>query len=93
MLLNILKYCPSGGFVNIGEEGEKGEWLLPRHLIPPASVTIFGRRSVTAVIKGQLKQCGTKQSGIIVIKIKDVENVLKWILQCVWSSQSAGGRL
>ncbi|MPC18889.1 EF-hand domain-containing protein 1 [Portunus trituberculatus] len=33
-----------GGVINIGEEGEKGEWLLPRHLIPPASVTIFGRR-------------------------------------------------
>lgn len=33
-----------GSFVNIGEEGEQGEWLLPRHLIPPATVTIFGRR-------------------------------------------------
>ncbi|KAK8404151.1 hypothetical protein O3P69_000308 [Scylla paramamosain] len=39
-----LRDSSEGGVINIGEEGEKGEWLLPRHLIPPASVTIFGRR-------------------------------------------------
>ncbi|KAK3894187.1 hypothetical protein Pcinc_002044 [Petrolisthes cinctipes] len=33
-----------GAFVDIGEEGKAGEWLLPHHLIPPATVTIFGRR-------------------------------------------------
>ncbi|XP_069190607.1 EF-hand domain-containing protein 1 isoform X2 [Procambarus clarkii] len=31
-------------FVDIGEEGEVGDWLTPRHLIPPTTVTIFGRR-------------------------------------------------
>ncbi|XP_042233318.1 EF-hand domain-containing protein 1-like [Homarus americanus] len=31
-------------FVDIGEEGEVREWLTPRHLIPPTTVTVFGRR-------------------------------------------------
>ncbi|KAK7068833.1 hypothetical protein SK128_026560, partial [Halocaridina rubra] len=32
------------GFVDIGEESEVGDWITPRHLIPPANVNIFGRR-------------------------------------------------
>ncbi|XP_066988435.1 EF-hand domain-containing protein 1-like [Macrobrachium rosenbergii] len=32
------------GFVDIGEESEVGDWIMPRHLIPPANVNIFGRR-------------------------------------------------
>ncbi|XP_047490996.1 EF-hand domain-containing family member C2-like [Penaeus chinensis] len=34
----------AAGFVDIGEEELMGVWLTPRDLVPPTSVTIFGRR-------------------------------------------------
>ncbi|XP_069949278.1 EF-hand domain-containing protein 1-like isoform X2 [Cherax quadricarinatus] len=63
-------------FVDIGEEGEVGEWLMPHHLIPPTTVTIFSRRVMVTGCDDQTRRFLMDNYGIDnVPAMKAIENI------------------